>query len=176
MSIRTRAAVVGVVLAAGLGVASCGGGADDDEAFDYDRACRLLTDEEAASVLDVSVHDGEADYDRTIPASFCQWIARGSSTFDGEESYSAFVSEGSDHASLAEFDEHGDEPDATPVRGLGDEAYSFGPGSDSVPFLTVRVDDHVAVIGVSGDGDHPVSPADARRMERAIAAFVVPRL
>lgn len=174
MSIGGRRIGIILLLAACAGVTSCGG--NDSAAYDYGQACGLMTDDEAERVLGVPVHDGEADHDRTVSASYCEWISRGSSTSDGEAAYSVFVAEESGRAALEKFEDVRQDGGAREVRGIGDEAYTYPPGSDSLRHLTVRVDDHVAVIGVGGDADHPVTERGAVRRARTAAEFVAPRL
>jgi hypothetical protein len=163
-------------LTVALGVVAVIGGCGGD-GVDYERACRLLDADEVSEILGVEVYGGEPDFDRTIPASFCQWIIEGGDTTEGgEPALSMFVSEGSDEDSLDEFDRRRREDDAEEVDDLGDAAYFEYPGDNTLPFLHVRVDDHVATIGVSDDDEHPVTDGEARKMERAAAELVVDRL
>jgi hypothetical protein len=170
----TMRAAAGLVLGIGVLLAGCNGGDD----IDYERACRLLDADEVEEILGVDVYGGQSDTDRTIPASFCEWIIEGGDTTEGgEPALSLFVSEGSDEDSLEEFDRRRDADDAEEVEDLGDAAYfSFPNGTDDIPFLHVRVDDHVATIGVSDDADHPVNGREARKFERAAADLIVDRL
>ncbi len=152
--------------------AACGG--SDAEGYDYGRACRLFSDDEAAAVLGVAVHPGEVDDDRTIPESFCVWVARGSSTSPGEAGYAVFISEGTERFSLDEFNRDRRRRDAVEVEGVGDDAYFHSPGR--LPFLNVLVGEHAVTIGVEGDADHPVTTREAQQIERAVAKIIVSRL
>jgi hypothetical protein len=155
-------------------VSACGG--DGQLSVDYDRACTLLTSEEAEDALGVPVYGGEPDFDRTIPASFCIWVAEGSPRSEGEATFAIWVSEGSDPDSIEEFESASKEDDADPVEGLGDEAYFHVQGTAEVPWLEVRVGNHVSTIGLSLDDDHPLTADEARAIEREAGEHVAPRL
>jgi hypothetical protein len=123
------------------------------------------------------MHSGEQDTDRTIPGTFCEWTSK---DYVGEEQenpeYAVFVDEASTDERRESFDSRKNAKQPETVRGLGDGAYYYVKGTADVPFLELRVSDRIMTVGVSGNDLHPVSDAEAKRLERAAADLIVQRL
>ncbi len=166
-ALKCRAMPAVVTCFALLALAGCSGGVSD--------ACSLLSDDEASDVLGVPVHDGELDTDRTIEATYCEWIAEGADTSEGgDEAYTLWISEGSDGRTVGELEEDRASPDAEPIDGLGEDAFFLSDQYGTE--LKLLVDGRAVTIGVSGDADHPVSERRERSLERHAAELVVERL
>lgn len=160
--------LLAVVLVATASVlASCTDGVSD--------ACSLLSDDEAAEVLGVPVHDGELDTDRTIEATYCEWIAQGSDTSEGADSaYTLWISEGSDRDTVDELEGDRVSDRAEPVPDL--DADAFFVSSQGGTELKMLVDGRAVTIGVTGDELHPVSDERERGLELEAAEHVLERL
>jgi hypothetical protein len=172
--VRTRRLTVAAVVAAGFGMAACGGA---DGGPNIESACDLLTTSEVTTVMGTPMYGGEQDTDRTIAGTYCDWSSK---DYVGEEQenpeYGIFIDEASTDERRNSFDSRQNAKNPETVRGLGDGAYFYGHGTAPVPFLALRVSDRIMTIGVSGNDVHPVSAEEAKRLERAAAELVVRRL
>ncbi len=171
---RMRRIAIASAVAAGLGVAACGGG---DGGSSIESACDLLTTSEVTAFMGTPMYPGEQDTDRTIPGTYCDWTSK---DYVGEEQenpeYAVFVDEASTDERRDSFDSRKHAKNPETVRGLGDGAYYNIQGTAEVPFLELRVGDRIMTVGVSGNDLHPVSDEEAKRLERAAADLIVQRL
>jgi len=169
-----RRLAVAAMVATGVGIGACGG---TDGGPNIESACDLLTTSEVTTLMGTPMFSGEQDTDRTIPGTYCDWSSK---DYVGEEQenpeYAVFVDEASTDERRESFDRRKDAKDPETVRGLGDGAYFYVKGTAEVPFLELRVSDRIMTIGVSGNGLHPVSDEEAKRLERAAADLIVRRL
>jgi hypothetical protein len=167
VGVRRRAVAVLVTLGCTLAVVGCGSSELD--------ACELLTDDAAAEVLGVAVYDGELDTDRTIPATYCRWVAEGSDRSEGADAtYEVWVAEGSDRDSVRRHEDYRAAPSAEPIDGLGPDAFFVVDGGRSTLYL--KVGERAVAIGVTGDDRNPVSDREARERELRAGEHVVARL
>ncbi len=90
--------------------------------------------------------------------------------------YAIFIDEASTDERRNSFDSRRNAKKPETVRALGHGAYFDILGTARVPFLELLVGDRVMTIGVSGNNLHPVSNDEAKRLERAAADLIVPRL
>lgn len=173
-----RAITFTLIVSSALGLASCAGSARVERHVRRD-ACALLTDHDAVKVLGVATYPAENDTDRSVPATGCRWVAKGSDRQSGSPAYALWIEEGRGLSDRRRFGQLRTSAAGEPIDLLGHDAvvttgdmFTGEPGAG----LEFRVGPQIISIWSTGDDGHPVSPSEARTLDIRAARLVIHRL